>query len=258
MSFGNPRSEDKEKDGRTDDFVSQEIKRHAEAAALKASKIEHSVLTSWSKSVGKSVAVLSNDSASVDTGDKEDSNSDPGTFDIKYEVIIKKARVDFVLNDTTAFGVFRQKVASEMGVPLQRFPKPVPKLVDTDAQYEDMIEELKEYMKVEFTVKGQPKKKKAFSVQLINTGGDSKKKEGKKGKVASKDDNSEPALMIDIDHQELTIACQIQAAFPCLEHPKKACYVKTGNGEHYTFTAGDISIWAKDVHESKCHTSTCR
>lgn len=38
MSFCNPTDTDKEKDRRTDDFVSREIKRYAEAAALKASK----------------------------------------------------------------------------------------------------------------------------------------------------------------------------------------------------------------------------
>lgn len=64
------------------------------------------------------------------------------------------------------------------------------------------------------------------------------------GKAASKDDDPEPALMADNDRQELMISRQIQEAFVCLEHPKKACYVKTGNGEHYAFTAGDLSIWA--------------
>lgn len=124
----------------------------------------------------------------------EDNDSDPGTFSIKYEVAIKKARIDFVLDNTTAFDIFRQNVASQMGVPLQslsalgytvsfwpRSPKPLPKLVDTDARYEDMIEQLEEYMKVELTTKGQPKKKKAFSVLLIDTGiDDSGKKDGKK------------------------------------------------------------------------------
>lgn len=58
------------------------------------------------------------------------------------------------------------------------------------------------------------------------------------------DDTGPAALSVDIDQQELTIVREIQAAFPCLEHPKKACYVKTGNGQHYAFTAGDLSIWA--------------
>ncbi|KAF9048178.1 hypothetical protein BDP27DRAFT_1373790 [Rhodocollybia butyracea] len=107
-------------------------------------------------------------------------------------------------------------------------------------------------MKVEFTKKGQPKRKKPFSVQLVDTGSDN----GKKSKVASKDDNLEPALMVDIDRQELTIIQQIKLAFPCLEHPKKACYVKTGNGEHYAFTAGDLSIWAGLVRKYKAVIDT--
>lgn len=91
------------------------------------------------------------------------------------------------------FDIFRQRAAAEMGVPLQRLsalgyivstwprsPKPVPKLVDTDVRYENMIEGLEEYMKVELTTKGQPKKKKPFSVELIDTGDDAEKKDGKK------------------------------------------------------------------------------
>ncbi|KAJ3803632.1 hypothetical protein F5876DRAFT_84847 [Lentinula aff. lateritia] len=121
----------------------------------------------------------------------EDLDSDPGTFDIKYEITLgKKARVDCVLDNNTTFSVFRQRIASEMGIPLQqlsalgyiasfwpRSPKPVPKLVDTDARYEDMVGILEEYMKVEYTKHGKPKKKKAFSVILIDTGSES---DGKK------------------------------------------------------------------------------
>lgn len=123
--------------------------------------------------------------------DDEDLDSDPGTFDIKYEVTLgKKARVDCVLDNNTTFSVFRQRITSEMGIPLQqlsalgyiasfwpRSPKPVPKLVDTDARYEDMVDILEEYMKVKYTKHGKPKKKKAFSVILIDTGGES---DGKK------------------------------------------------------------------------------
>lgn len=148
---------------------------------------------SQSKSAKESDSEGSND-GTVDDGNDNDSRSDPGTFDIKYEVTIKKARVDFTLDNTTPFDIFRQKVAAEMGVPLQRLsalgyivsiwprsPKPVPRLVDTDVRYEHMIEGLEEYMKVELTTKGQPKKKKPFSVQLIDTGGDDPgKKDGKK------------------------------------------------------------------------------
>lgn len=57
--------------------------------------------------------------------DSEDSNkdlnSDPGTFDIKYEIMLaKKARVNCVLDNRTTFSDFRQWIASEMGISLQQ------------------------------------------------------------------------------------------------------------------------------------------
>ncbi|KAJ4497981.1 hypothetical protein C8R41DRAFT_917002 [Lentinula lateritia] len=200
-----------------------------------------------------------------DSEDK-DLDSDPGTFDIKYEITLgKKARVDCVLDNNTTFSVFRQRIASEMGIPLQqlsalgyiasfwpRSPKPVPKLVDTDARYEDMVGILEEYMKVEYTKHGKPKKKKAFSVILIDTGSES---DGKKSSKAKSHDNEGPALENNADEQEVLIIRQIVKNFSCAEHPKKACYVTT-NGLHYAFTAGDLSIWAGLVRKHEAVLKT--
>lgn len=131
-------------------------------------------------------------------GGSKDLDSDPGTFDIKYEITLgKKARVDCVLDNSTTFANFRQRIASEMGIPLQqlsalgyiasfwpRSPRPVPKLVDTDVRYENMIEMLEDYMRVEYTKDHKPKKKKAFTVSLIDTGANSDGKNEKKAKVS--------------------------------------------------------------------------
>lgn len=226
MTFTQPISTadaEKARDKRLDDWVSQEINRHAKpkeadnrmncswlfvsitygpvTVSLSSSSLSDIVCSKPTTVISRKNSPSTTTKALSDTKDigvqskgDEENDSDPGTFDIRYEVTIKKARIDFVLDNTTAFDIFRQNVASQMGVPLQslsalgytvsfwpRSPKPLPKPVDTDARYEDMIEELEEYMKVELTKKGQPKKKKAFSVLLADTSiDDSGKKDGKK------------------------------------------------------------------------------
>ncbi|KAJ3884824.1 hypothetical protein GG344DRAFT_83467 [Lentinula edodes] len=181
-----------------------------------------------------------------DSEDK-DLDSDPGTSDIKYEITLgKKAHANCVLDNNTTFSVFRQRIASEMGIPLQqlsalgyiasfwpRSPKPVPKLVDTDARYEDMVGILED-------------------VILIDTGSES---DGKKSSKVKSHDNEGPALENNADEQEVLIMRQIVKNFSYAEHPKKACYVTT-NSLHYAFTAGDLSIWAGLVRKHEAALKT--
>lgn len=143
----------------------------------------------------QSPVILSDNSEEPDID--VDEASDVGEFDIKYEIIVNNARIDFSLDNVTSFNIFQQNVAIQMGVPQQTLStlgytmtfwpknlKPVPKLVDTDARYEDMLREVEEYMKPVYTTgkKRTLKQKKPFSIVLIDTGSDSKK-DGKGQKV---------------------------------------------------------------------------
>lgn len=136
--------------------------------------------------------------AAIGEEDSADSSSesdlDAGQFNIKYEITVGKARIDFTLDNITPFTVFQQNVATQMGLPLQHLsalgyvlsfwpksPKPVPKLVDTDLRYEDMIHAVEEYEKVGLTKKGKEKKKKPFYIHLVDTSSDEgTNKDGKK------------------------------------------------------------------------------
>ncbi|KAJ6558814.1 hypothetical protein DFH09DRAFT_1317074 [Mycena vulgaris] len=179
-------------------------------------------------------------------GSTHDDDDDDEDYSITFVVPCRNATRDLVLPCTTAFGEFLTALALKMEVSVTHLaaigykasfwpktPKPLPKLLESEEDYERLMEEITEYRKGCLKKRGGTVKPFSITDPVDARGSGSK---------ASKKKEQPAAPLKATEQQEHKLMEMIEKHHACQEHVGKACYV-TGSGEHYQYTNNDLVIW---------------
>ncbi|KAJ7041682.1 hypothetical protein C8F04DRAFT_1252614 [Mycena alexandri] len=174
-------------------------------------------------------------------------------FTLRFEVPVKTASRDMVIDSTMKFDTFLDKLASTMSTRksllsdiaylpsyLPKTPKPLPKPLEDKKAWKALVKGAADYIAACKAKKNGKGEVKEFSIRIIDTSGEDPKVAGggaKKGKKSKADGEDVPAPSKEKDFYR-----QIEQKHHCAEHDKPCTVLLTGKCYH--FTPNDLSKWA--------------